>query len=440
MPDSKCWARSQQVLDLARRKAGGADPRRVEREHRRGCSTCAAPAVRATKRSQIVCAALVEICWPTIARARVVKASPRLSRRPSAKRAISFFITRSRRERWRQASSQKSALVPAGWRTAVVASAKAQALTQVVPAAESLRTIPSSARLFLIASARGVVAGALGGAPLLDAADDRRLVDGASGLQEGARRLLQDAEDRAEGLEQPRILRAGGPVDLGRKLEQQRDRDRRVEVVVHRLAEGGGTRLAPVGFAHLAGRDLIERGVEAAQRCPGVVEVLVAEIHRAAVVGAQGEEADRLAVVALEHLADGEEVAERLRHLLVVDVEQAVVHPDVGEGARRSPPRSGRSRSRGAGTAGPGRRHGCRSARRAAPCTWPSTRCASPAGRGRTRSATWRRRARSPSPPSTSRSRADPPCRRAPPRARRREAGRSTCRRACRSRRTCAPR
>ena len=44
-----------------------------------------------------------------------------------------------------------------------------------------------------------------------------------------------------------------------------------------------------------------------------------------------------------------------------------------------------------------------------------------------------------PWPPSTSRSRADRPCRRARPRARRRAAGRSTCPRACRSRETCAP-
>ena len=185
-----------------------------------GCSTWVASAVRATKRSQTDCAALTEICWPTIERARVVKASPRLCRRPSPKRGISFFITRSRRDRCLQASSQKSALVPAGWRTAVVASAKAQALTQVVPAAESLSTMPSSARLFADRVGPGEVAGALGGAPLLDAADDRRLVDAAAGLQEGARRLLQHAEDRAERLEQPRILRAGGAVDLGRELEQ----------------------------------------------------------------------------------------------------------------------------------------------------------------------------------------------------------------------------
>jgi DNA-binding LytR/AlgR family response regulator len=34
----------------------------------------------------------------------------------------------------------------------------------------------------------------------------------------------------------------------------------------------------------------------------------------------------------LQHVADGEEVAQRLRHLLVVDAHEAVVHPVVDEG------------------------------------------------------------------------------------------------------------
>jgi hypothetical protein len=49
---------------------------------------------------------LTEICWPTMERASVVKASPRLVQPRLAERGISFFITRSRRARWRQASSQ----------------------------------------------------------------------------------------------------------------------------------------------------------------------------------------------------------------------------------------------------------------------------------------------------------------------------------------------
>ena len=50
-----------------RRQARAAEARRVEPRRRAG-----AAAVATTTRSQIVCAALTEICWPTIARASVV--------------------------------------------------------------------------------------------------------------------------------------------------------------------------------------------------------------------------------------------------------------------------------------------------------------------------------------------------------------------------------
>src|ERR1041385_1308212 len=46
---------------------------------------------------------------------------------------------------------------------------------------------------------------------------------------------------------------------------------------------------------------------------------------------AQQEEAHYLGVEVLEHVAYDEEVAERLRHLLVVDTEEAVVHPVIHE-------------------------------------------------------------------------------------------------------------
>jgi len=58
----------------------------------------------------------------------------------------------------------------------------------------------------------------------------------------------------------------------------------------------------------------------------------VAVIERAAVVRAHDEKADRLGVELLQHLADGEEVAQRLRHLLVIDAHEAVVHPVIDEG------------------------------------------------------------------------------------------------------------
>ena len=105
-------------------------------------------------------------------------------------------------------------------------------------------------------------------------------------------------------------------------------RQRRVEVVVHRGAEGGGLRLRPVdagasGSARTPSSAVYRRrsALRASSR------LRVAEVEGAAVVRAQHEEAQRLAVVALQHVADGEEVAQRLGHLLVVDVEEAVVQP-----------------------------------------------------------------------------------------------------------------
>ena len=46
---------------------------------------------------------------------------------------------------------------------------------------------------------------------------------------------------------------------------------------------------------------------------------------------AQDEEAHHLGIEALQHLAHGEEVAERLRHLLLVDAQETVVHPVIDE-------------------------------------------------------------------------------------------------------------
>src|SRR5215207_11524494 len=66
------------------------------------------PLISAAKRSQTDCAALTEICCPTIERAKVVNASPGLCRRPSPNWGISLRITRSRFDKCLQASSQHS--------------------------------------------------------------------------------------------------------------------------------------------------------------------------------------------------------------------------------------------------------------------------------------------------------------------------------------------
>ena len=80
------------------------------------------------------------------------------------------------------------------------------------------------------------------------------------------------------------------------------------------------------------GLDPLERRVESRQRLPRISEMLVRVVERAAVVGAQNEEAHHLGCELLQHLAHGEEVAEGLRHLLVVDADEPVVHPVVHEG------------------------------------------------------------------------------------------------------------
>ncbi len=168
-----------------------------------------------------------------------------------------------------------------------------------------------------------------------------------------------------------------------------------------------------------------------------LLELLERVVDRPAVVARQQEVAQHFRMPQLgQHLAHGEEVAERLRHLLVVDVDEAVVHPEVRRTGRRWRRRTARSRSRGAGTSDPCRRRGCRSACPAAPPTSPSTRCASRGGPAPTANPTtarlaWRA--------SRARSRAGRAWTRRPRRARRRAGPRGACPRACRSRRTSRP-
>ena len=98
-----------------------------------------------------------------------------------------------------------------------------------------------------------------------------------------------------------------------------------------------------------------------------------------------------------QQLVDGDEIAEALRHLLAFDLQEAVVHPDIGhargaEGAAGLGDlvlvvreRRGRCRRRGCRRrcGSDRRRRGRRrTARAASPSTWPSTRYASPDGPG----------------------------------------------------------
>ena len=74
-----------------------------------------------------------------------------------------------------------------------------------------------------------------------------------------------------------------------------------------------------------------KRGVKAQQTRTGIVEVGIGIIDRAAIVRAQHEQTQHLGIEDPQHIADGEEIAERLRHFLVVDPHKAVVHPVANE-------------------------------------------------------------------------------------------------------------
>ena len=95
-------------------------------------------------------------------------------------------------------------------------------------------------------------------------------------------------------------------------------RGRRVEVVVHRGAELGATSTAGDrrgGFAARARRSSVSKLSTSFSASPSS---FVADLHLAAVVRLQHEHAERARVVAVEHVGEGREVAERLRHLLAV--------------------------------------------------------------------------------------------------------------------------
>src|SRR5207253_8750017 len=95
-------------------------------------------------------------------------------------------------------------------------------------------------------------------------------------------------------------------------------------------ALGGGRREGGGRGRHR--RQVAQRGVVPPQGGIRLLELLEGVVDRAAVVARENEEAQHLRVAQRrQHLAQGEEVAERLRHLLLVHVDEAVVHPQVDE-------------------------------------------------------------------------------------------------------------
>src|SRR5689334_22633738 len=59
----------------------------------------------------------------------------------------------------------------------------------------------------------------------------------------------------------------------------------------------------------------------------GLAQAVLGPIHRLAIMGLQQREADRFAWPLLAQVVDGDEVAERFRHLLAFHLEEPVVHP-----------------------------------------------------------------------------------------------------------------
>ena len=81
----------------------------------------------------------------------------------------------------------------------------------------------------------------------------------------------------------------------------------------------------------------IQSGVQALERTACVVQVRVAEIKGAAVVGAQHQKPNGFAIVTFKHITDRKKIAQRLRHFLIVNVQEAVVHPVIHIGLAAGP-------------------------------------------------------------------------------------------------------
>src|SRR5262245_54186979 len=148
-------------------------------------------------------------------------------------------------------------------------------------------------------------------------------------FQKDLRIPLQQTKHATEPAQLARERLLAG-VDPGRQVEQRGQRFGSGEVVVHRLLEALGVGLIPI---HFPAPDLLvfQCNVKPRQGRLCVLEVLVGVVDRAAVMRAQDEKAHHLGVVFLEDFAHGEEVAERLRHLLLVDLDESVVHPVLHE-------------------------------------------------------------------------------------------------------------
>ncbi len=83
--------------------------------------------------------------------------------------------------------------------------------------------------------------------------------------------------------------------------------------------------------------DLGEAFVHALQPGAGVLQGRLGEIQRIAVLGGKDEQPQHLGLILLEHVADGEEITKRFRHLFVFDGDESMVHPQIGKRFARGP-------------------------------------------------------------------------------------------------------
>jgi len=118
---------------------------------------------------------------------------------------------------------------------------------------------------------------------------------------------------------QPPPQRRGSPATPP-KVEE-RESLRRVEVVVE-----DADQLVSLELFRLV-LEADEVVAERLRLCCRLRHHLVAEVDRLAPVGGHEEEQDRLAPPLLERVPKGDDVPERLRHLLAGQLQQPVVHP-----------------------------------------------------------------------------------------------------------------
>ncbi len=164
----------------------------------------------------------------------------------------------------------------------------------------------------------------------------RQALDSSAALQIVVGVLLQNPQYRAQCAQRRSRVRrsrriAGG---LG-KIEIPRDplhhgkRLRRVEIIVH----GAAKSLDFSGIHHALRRRVLQRPVQAQQGLIRLRELRRGIVDGTAIVAAQQEEPQYFRIAQrLQHFAHGEEIAERFRHLLIIDADEAVVHPHMHEG------------------------------------------------------------------------------------------------------------